>query len=335
MQDFARASALYGFADQAAEYGLDPEALLHEAGLPVEVLSRPEGLVSYRRFLILLDRSVALSGDPLFGLKLGLRQGVKVLGPILYLLNNAGTVGEALAELRHFFHLHMGAAHVELTRFGQFLQLSYRVVDPTQHGLSQGVELAIGVGVQLLKTLMGKQWQPRPILFSHSATVAVESYRHVLGITPQFDAECDAIVLKLDDLEVPLNAADSELHALIREHLQSMERLTDLEVADYVGRLLRDLLPQGRVTVDQVAQCMAMSRRTLQRRLNDSGTTFQQVLDQSRQKLALAYLRDSRVQITQLSEMLGYAELGAFTRAFTRWFGVPPSAWRMGQQWGA
>lgn len=331
MKDFARASALHGFAEQAVEYGLDPVALLTEVGLSIDILARPEGLVSYRRFLLLLERCVALTGDALFGLKLGLRQGVKVFGPILYLLNNSGTVGEALTELRQFFHLHMGAAQVELTHFNGHIQLSYCVLDPTQRGLSQGTELAIGVGVQLMKTLMGKNWQARPVLFAHAAGASAERYVSLLGVTPQFNAECDAIVLKQQDLAWSLSEADPTLHALIREHLASMERLTDFEVADYVSRLLRDLLPQGRVTVDQVAQCMAMSRRTLQRRLHDSGTTFQQVLDQSRKTMAIAYLRDSRLQITQLSELLGYAEIGAFTHAFIRWFGLSPSAWRISQ----
>lgn len=331
MNDFARASALYGFAELAADYNLDPAALLTEAGLSVDILTRPEGLVSYRRFLMLLARCVALSGDPLFGLKLGLRQGVSVFGPILYLLNNASTVGEALTELRQFFHLHMGAAHVELARLGDHVQLSYRVLDPTQRGLSQGTELAIGVGVQLLRTLMGKNWQPRPVLFAHAPGDAIERYVSLLGSPPTFNADSNAIVLKLADMALPLSEADATLHALIHDHLASMERLTDLEVADYVDRVLRDLLPQGRVKVDHVAQCMAMSRRTLQRRLHDSGTTFQQVLDKSRQAVAVSYLRDSRLQITQLSELLGYSELAAFTRAFTRWFGVPPSAWRMSQ----
>ncbi|WP_156496912.1 helix-turn-helix transcriptional regulator, partial [Alcanivorax sp. HI0083] len=103
--------------------------------------------------------------------------------------------------------------------------------------------------------------------------------------------------------------------------------LTDLELPGYVSNLLRDLLPQGRVTVDHIARCMAMSRRTLQRRLSDSGTSFQAVLDETRQKMALRYLRDSTLQVTQLSDLLGYADLSAFSRAFSRWFGIPPSQW--------
>ncbi len=83
--------------------------------------------------------------------------------------------------------------------------------------------------------------------------------------------------------------------------------------------------------MEQIAQCMAMSRRTLQRRLKDSGTSFQTVMDQTRQNMARRYLRDSQLQITQLSELLGYADLSAFSRAFTRWFGVPPSRWEAEQ----
>ncbi len=331
MEDFARASALHGFAEQAAECGLDPAEMLTQAGLPADILEQPDGLISYRRFLLLLEQCVARTGDPLFGLKLGLRQGVGVFGAILYLLNNASTVGEALTELRQFFHLHMGAAQVELTRMDRHVQLSYRVLDPAQRGVRQGAELAIGVGVQLMKTLMGKNWGPRPVLFTHAAGSDHAGYVALLGVTPHFNAESNALLLKQDDLLLPLSEADPALHTLIRDHLISMESLTDLEVADYVSRLLRDFLPQGRVKVEQVAQCMAMSRRTLQRRLCDSGTSFQQVLDRTRQTMAMMYLRDSRLQITQLSELLGYAELGAFTRAFTRWFGVPPSVWRASQ----
>ncbi|MCG8438657.1 MAG: AraC family transcriptional regulator, partial [Pseudomonadales bacterium] len=150
MQDFARASALYGFDGLAEELGLPWRELLREAGLPENTLDNLQGLVSYRRFLALLELSAERAHDPLFGMKLGLRQGVSVFGPILYLLNNASTVGEALSELRQYFHLHMGAAHVEVSAYGDKLQLTYRVLDPKQPGISHGAELALGVGRRLL-----------------------------------------------------------------------------------------------------------------------------------------------------------------------------------------
>ena len=332
MQDFARTSALYGFDTLAEEYGLDYKALLVEVGLPENTLDNLRGLVSYRRFLALLELSATRANEPLFGMKLGLRQGVAVFGPILYLLSNASTVGEALTELRQYFHLHMGAAHVEVSPYGDKIQLAYRVLDPKQPGINHGAELALGVGRKLLKTLMGHNWQPHPMLLEHDPQAPLQAYRDLLGITPQFNSDTTAILLDPSELELPLSEADATLHQLIREHLDTLQRLSDLELPGYVSNLLRDLLPQGRVTVQQVASCMAMSQRTLQRRLKDSGSSFQHVLDDTRQKMAVRYLRDSRLQITQLSDLLGYADLSAFSRAFHRWFGVPPSRWKPEQE---
>ncbi|MED5238488.1 MAG: AraC family transcriptional regulator [Pseudomonadota bacterium] len=327
MQDFARASALVGFDTLVAEYGLSHTELLRDAGLPENTLDNLQGLVSYRRFLKLLKLSAARSGDPLFGLKLGLSQGVSIFGPILYLLNNARTVGEALTELKQYFHLHMGAAHVEVSAYGDQIQLAYRVLDPGQPGINQGAELALGVGRKLLQTLMGENWQPHPMLLEHARQAPLTAYQKLLGVSPRFNSDTTALLLKPAELELPLSQADPTLHRLIREHLDTLQNLTDLELPGYVSNLLRDLLPQGRVTVDHIARCMAMSRRTLQRRLSDSGTSFQAVLDETRQKMALRYLRDSTLQVTQLSDLLGYADLSAFSRAFTRWFGMPPSRW--------
>lgn len=327
MQDFARASALYGFDSLAEEYGLLHKALLKEVGLPENTLDHLQGLVSYRRFLALLELSAKQAGDPLFGLKLGLRQGITVLGPIVYLLNNASTVGEALSELRQYFHLHMGAAHVEVSAYGDKIQLAYRVLDPKQPGINHGAELALGVGRKMLKTLMGHNWTPHPMLLEHAPQAPLQAYRDVLGIVPRFNSDTTALLLDPEELELPLSEADPALHQLIRAHLDTLQRLSDLELPGYVSNLMRDLLPQGRVKVDQVAECMAMSRRTLQRRLGESGTSFQKVLDDTRQNMALRYLRDSQLQVTQLSDLLGYADLSAFSRAFTRWFGMPPSRW--------
>ncbi len=327
MQDFARASALYGFDTLIAEYGLSHTELLRDAGLPENTLDNLQGLVSYRRFLELLKLSAARSGDPLFGLKLGLSQGVSIFGPILYLLNNARTVGEALTELKQYFHLHMGAAHVEVSAYGDQVQLAYRVLDPGQPGINQGAELALGVGRKLLQTLMGENWQPHPMLLEHARQAPLTAYQKLLGVSPQFNSDTTALLMKPAELDLPLRQADPSLHRLIREHLDTLQNLTDLELPGYVSNLLRDLLPQGRVTVDHIARCMAMSRRTLQRRLSDSGTSFQAVLDETRQKIALRYLRDSNLQVTQLSDLLGYADLSAFSRAFSRWFGIPPSQW--------
>ncbi|MDQ8037086.1 MAG: AraC family transcriptional regulator [Pedobacter sp.] len=328
MHDFTRASALMGYAEQAREYGLQPKAMMRAAGLPTDILAEPDGLISYRQFLKLLEASATQSSDPLFGLKLGLRQGISIFGPILYVLRNADSVGAALNELQQYFHLHMGAAVVETTSDGQHFLLAYKVADPVQAGISQGVELAMGVGIKLLHTLLGRQWQPVAMMLEHRALSAPASYRKVLGFTPRFEADANALLIRMEDLQRPLSQADPVLHRLMQQHLASLQGLSELTLPAHVQGLLRNFLPQGRVTVEQLAASMVMSPRTLQRRLGEAGTSFQTVLDDTRRAMAQRYLRDSTLSMTELTSLLGYADLSTFTRAFTRWFGMPPSQWR-------
>ncbi|MCG8314565.1 MAG: AraC family transcriptional regulator [Pseudomonadales bacterium] len=329
MQDFTRASSLFGYHELALQLGLDTEALLTAAELPENVLEQLDGLIPYSRFLRLLDLSTVKSGDRFFGLKLGLHQGISIFGPLLYLIRNAPNVGDALNELRQYFHMHMGGASVVMEQHRTTMQLSYHIHNTQHIGIVQGTELAIGVGQRLLQALCGESWALRAVLFEHSPHSAVKDYQRLLNITPQFNSSANAIVFDANLLHHPLNEADPTLHALIREHLYNVDQLTNQELPDFVASLLRNLLDTGQITINDVTPYLAMSRRTLQRKLAACGTSFQKVLDETRQNLAQRYLRDSSLQMTQLADLLGYGDLSAFSRAFTRWFGVPPSEWRM------
>lgn len=328
MKDFARASALSGYGQFAQMHGLEPEQMFIAVGLPENILKQAEGVISYRRFLHLLELSSEQSNEPLFGLKFGLYQGVSVLGPLLYLILNCQTFGDAVKELQQFFHLHMGAAQLAFTQKDDLIQLTYQVLDPSQPGIKQGMELALGVGYQLLRTLLGKQWQPRAITVEHAPQDALKNYAKLLGQNPVFNQTESGLFIPAKSLQEPLINADPELHNLMKKHLHSMEELSTQELPSYVEYLLRNLLAQGQANIEKVTQCMAMSKRTLQRRLAESDTSFKEILDHTRQVMAYHYLKDSRLQMTQLADLLGYTSLSAFTRAFIRWHGYPPSKWK-------
>jgi AraC-like DNA-binding protein len=91
------------------------------------------------------------------------------------------------------------------------------------------------------------------------------------------------------------------------------------------GQLLSVLCPSGKMQVAEIAAQLGMSERSLRRRLAEEGTSFGEVLDQLRNRLALQYLEDDRVSIKQITWLLGYSEPGAFNHAFTRWTGTSPS----------
>lgn len=328
MTDFSRASSLYGFAEFAASQGLKPAELLKEVGLPDDVLENPESLISYRKFLNLLDLCAQRSGNQLFGLQYGLHQGVGIFGPLLYLIRNAKDVSEALQELAHYYHLHSGAAEVKLELQGEHALLCYSPVDENLPSIRQGAELALGVGMQLMRTLLGSRWQPKAILLQHAPVSESSAYRRMLGLVPQFNTPFNAWVFDARLLESPLSSADENLHRLIQQHLDSLDQMSIHELPTHVQQLLRSFLPSGRVTIEQIADYMLLSTRTLQRCLAEEGTSFQNLLDKTRQAMATRYLRDSAISLTELAGLLGYSDLSAFSRAFQRWFGQSPREWQ-------
>jgi len=104
-----------------------------------------------------------------------------------------------------------------------------------------------------------------------------------------------------------------------------LARISTGSIVDRVRRVLARTLPQGEPGVPTVARSLDMSARTLQRQLEEQGTTFRDVLNDLRSEMAQAYLLDGRHTIAEVTYLLGFSETAAFSRAFKRWTGVAPS----------
>ena len=325
---FVRALTLSCFEEFALLQGINPAEMLRRASLPVELLRRQEGILAYRRFCALLELCTWQSGNPLFGLQYGLHQGVSIFGPLLYLIRNARTVGDALVELKENFALHNAAAHVALAVDDEVAVLSYHIYERDMPGIGQAEELAIGVGMQLMRTLVGGNWLPSAILLRHAPLTDATIYRRTLACNPTFNTACHGLVFPSAVLAQPLSSANETLHQLLTAHVHSMERLSADEMPSFVRQLLRNMLPSGRVTIEKVADCMAINSRTLQRRLAQEGKSFQDLLEETRQTMACEYLEDPMISTAQMAELLGYSDLSAFCRAFQRWFSMTPRAWQ-------
>lgn len=331
MNLFTRVSALADFAEFASSQQLKPEQMLREAGISLQVLHEQEGLISYPRFAALLESCAERSGNPLFGLQYGLFQGINIFGSLLYLVRNATDVSEALKDLSRYYHVHDNVGGVLLERQGQHSLLSYTALDDNMPGQRQINELAMGVGQQLMRTLLGSRWQPEHVLFKHAPMAPLAQYRRLLGVIPKFNTPYQAWMFDSALLDIPLSDADKALHRLIQQHLDSVSELHVNELPDYIRRLLRNFLPGGRVTIDTIADFMQLSPRTLQRHLAESDSSFQVLLDETRESMSEHYLRDSQVSMAQLSELLGYSDQSAFSRAFQRWKGMTPRQWLKSQ----
>ncbi|WP_226609678.1 AraC family transcriptional regulator [Marinobacter nauticus] len=328
LTDLSRASSLARLDEFCRKHALDYRDMLASAGLPEDTLQQPDSLIAYTRFTQLLENCARASGHPLFGLEYGIFQGTAVFGRLLYLFKNANTVGDSLSELTRYYHLHSSAAEVTTSVQEGMAFLCYEPALQESTPSRQIVELAIGVGLSLMRMLMGPAWKPAGVHFRHGAGSSTKTYARLLGVTPQFNSISNGWVFDASLLSLPLSDSDPGLHALMREHLEKMDALSVRELPDYVQRLIRTCLPTGNASIELVADYLMLSPRSLQRYLAQEKTSFQTLLNATRKNLAERYLQESTVSLTQLAGILGYSDLASFSRAFQRWYGTSPRQWR-------
>jgi AraC-like DNA-binding protein len=138
----------------------------------------------------------------------------------------------------------------------------------------------------------------------------------------RFDAPDNSILVERSLLDRPVQASGSRTRALLRHVLRMEQEPSDPGLVARVDGLVRTMLPYSRCTLDDVGRALGMAPRTLQEHLQAQGHTFQQIRDAVRADLARKYLRNSRLSLAQIAEILGYSELSAFSRSFRRWNGV-------------
>lgn len=184
-------------------------------------------------------------------------------------------------------------------------------------------------GVALV-TSRAKEWfdrRPREIWFSHAAQGPVREYEEVLGCPVRFGR--DRVALRFDDaaLEAPARRHDPHLFRLLESHAERVlaEMPATASFRARVRRAVVERLREGEPGIAGVAQALATSERSLQRRLQEEGVSFRDVVDEARHKLAVVYLGDRKLSMTDVACLLGYSEAAAFTRAFKRWTGQAPS----------
>ncbi|MET0385542.1 MAG: AraC family transcriptional regulator [Polyangiales bacterium] len=175
------------------------------------------------------------------------------------------------------------------------------------------------------------------VYFVHPRPPNIEEYSTTFGgASLRFEAPWNGFVVPLAYLDQPLESADPKLHALIRQHAEAL--LAELPRAKTVTESVRELISKalagGPPTVQSIAQKLTMSPRTLSRRLEQENTTFKQVVEDMRQRMALRYVAFSDVPLAEIAYLLGFSQSAAFHRAFKRWTRQTPLEYRRGQRSG-
>jgi AraC-like DNA-binding protein len=193
------------------------------------------------------------------------------------------------------------------------------------------VDALVGTYLRMCRSALGREYSPLSIELCRPEPAVLDDFHRLLRAPVRFAAEMNRLIFDAASIERPLETGNPEL---ARQNdaiaIRYLARIEHENVEARVREALRQRLEKREPSQEQIAEQLNMSPRTLQRKLGDAGTSFKEILDDTRHSLALAYLSETQHSISEVTYRLGFSSGSSFTRAFRRWTGRSPSDWRAG-----
>jgi AraC-like DNA-binding protein len=312
-------------------YGRDPDTVFRAAGLDPGRLRDPNARYPFRDVVRLWNQAVEITGDRCFGLEAANHWHPTTTHALGYAWMASSSLREALERAVRFSRIVSDASSLRLedTNDGSCrLLLDYPDADVPPADASIDAVLALVI-YMCRSSYVDDNFAPLEVGFRHRQPDCVHRFSVVFGAPVRFEADDNWIRFDRRQIERALPTANAELaHAsdtIIAEYLARMDQD---DIVLQVRRALVTRLCGGQTTEAGIAESLHLTPRTLQRRLKAAGTTYKAVLEETRRHLALDFVRNSRYSIGEITYLLGFSEASNFSRAFKRWTGLSPSAFR-------
>jgi AraC-like DNA-binding protein len=312
--------------------GVRASAVLRRAGLPQELFNQPRVLVSTEELFAFWRAVGELCSNPSVGLQLGTEAKIEHFSPSALAALSTENFGSAVQQIARYKQLTCPEEILQETG-GEEWSIQFRwslathvepkvLVDTCFAWVLSVARHGTGTGISPLRL---EFMEPR----SHSKAIE----RH-FGCPVVCGAPRNAIVFRAADAGRPFVTRNAELLAMLAPQLDEELKQQNGEenFAEAVCKQIQQKLTGRRPAVDDIARAMHMSSRTLQRRLQDAGSSYQRVLEEARHQLARRYLHNSVLELNEAAYLLGYEDSNSFVRAFRTWEGVPPARWREQQR---
>ena len=306
-----------------------PQAeLLSRGEIPRASLDDPTARIPIRAYTALVERARALTAEPALGILFGLQMRASAHGYLGFAAMTASTLRDALDLAVRFAPTRTSAFGLRQQIDGDLVAI---VIDEhADFGAARDAMLfALLVGIwQIGNALTGRELGGE----AEFAFAEPGYYARFSAVAPRvrFDRPANRLLFRASLLDLPLTMADREAQHLAREQCErALAALgVDGRIAPRVRALLGDSDKGGVRSVEAIAQALHVSPRTLKRRLAAENAAYSTLLEEHQRERALLLLRSSELSIDEVGDRLGYSDVANFTRAFRRWTGTTPSAFR-------
>lgn len=314
----------------AQRAGVNVLPLIEQAGLSIEAVNNQNaaiGVTNQIKFVALVADAL---GDPLLGFNLARDAELREIGLLYYAMASAETFGDALLRLERYIHLGNEGVELKVER-GAAIRATLRYLGIARHSDQHQISAFILFLVRAYRHLTGGVLRPTRVSLMHRLAAPTAQLEKLLGSQVQTGAAVDQVEFPAAAWDLRITSADPYLHRFcITAFEQNLlqHRRAETSVKTRVENEIAALLPHGKARHEVIADRLGMSARTLTRRLAAENSSFADILGEMRSVLARRYIADRTLSISQIAWMLGYAEIGTFTRAYQRWTGRSPSVAR-------
>ena len=325
-----QAKAAEKILNAAVARGVKPESLCEAVNFDPSALNDPDSRMPFAQLVALYEKAADLTGDDNFGLHIGESVALSAFDVVGYCALNSPTLGAAFARVARYHSIWTDGALFTVESTGETSAIVYRYSDPSIPEHRQDSEMTLATVTTLCRNIATPDFTPAVVEFQHAAPANTSEHQQLFNCPVRFGAPTNRLSFPSDFLQLPIAKADASLCAVLDRHAE--ELLAKFpprdSLIDQVRNVIADEFRGGEPSLERSAAHLGLTPRTLQRKLQELGTTYNDVLDQMRRQLAMRYLREPRMAICEVAYLLGFSESSSFHRAFKRWTGVTPKEFR-------
>jgi len=326
---FPKHGAVYAkkLASDLLDQGYSEHQVFQGTGLTPALLRPEKPMVEFNLIAAFFEYAAQLTGNDALGFMRGQKRDLRRAGLIAYVGVSAPTVMGFIQNLSRYRRVFSDAIEVDCEALESDGALKWHFNVPAKIKRNQFVEFGASGLLHDIRRVANRRIVPNLVTFRHGRSSNTGEFSRYFGCEVQFGTKENAIYLRPADLALPLTTADDELYKVVRDCCENALKLKSRNAPALIVEVegaISDRLSKGEASQDDVAKALGMSPRTLSRRLASQGTTFFKILEELRLALAMTYLRESGLVLSEIAFLLGYSGLSSFNDAFKRWTGTTP-----------
>ncbi len=311
------------------KYGIDPQPIFENFGLQEEELQDSNKRCHAYIEIALWHHAQNIIKEPCLGLSAGRDTWhPSQMGTLGYAWLASSSLERAFHRLSRFHHIVTNAYEIETRKTNSLytILIQYSSHNPAFQARSESIMAAL---LCMSRMNFGHSLPVQAVTFVHSEPQQVQKYLDVFGCRPVFNAPEDSISFALEDVTRRLPAADHLFAEMMDQSIiQALNKLQPDNIVSQVKAVIIEQLSCGKVTEEDIAGQLNMSKRKLQLKLAEENVRFKGLLDDIRSDMAKDYLRGNNHCLSEIAFLLGFSEVSSFSRAFKRWSGVSPGQYQ-------